>query len=533
MLRRSWRLATVALAMLALAACTFTPFDPTIEDTVTAQVVDWPGGDPTPRIDDITLREGRTVYYRVEMPSARRDLLVAEVVATGTGGGLEISLVSELGFTRAISDSPAYFASSFANLGLNDVGASERDALGARSISAQFACLGPCVAVRATANDYLIKIENTASGPRTFHLYGYTMPFSDESEPNDRDDAAIAFGGPDVLEGAIETLDDEDWFRYTGSDVRELLFDVFDPALGLDLQIDGGGPTLEGGDTDVVYPGERFRVRPGAGRAGPSSTSGYAVTIGDVATSPIDDTVTAQDTTSPTDPVDSASVAAFGTYTYQVSVSGNRDLLYAEAVGSGLRVRLLTLGGSTLAVSDTPDYFSGGLSRGAGAAGAPSLAPAAIDVQFSCVGPCAAVRPSAAAYLVEVENLTSSAKSFDFYAYTFDANDLNDRGAASNDTSATATTIPFDGTTFSGAIEWLGDEDWFHYTGASDRVLEFSVLDTALGLRLTFDGGITVEGTLGGLTTNLYPGDRFRVYSGSNRAGPSATSGYFLQVTAP
>jgi len=531
MLRRSWRLATVALAMLVLAACTFTPFDPTIEATVTAQVVDWPGGNPTPRVESIALREGRTIYYRVEMPSARRDLLVAEVFASGASSGLEISLVSELGFTRAISDSPAFFASSFANLGLNDAGASEPDALGARSISAQFACLGPCVAVRATANSYLIKIENTASSPRTFDLYGYTMPFSDENEPNDRDDDAVAFGGAVVLQGAIETLDDEDWFRYTGSEVRELLFDVFDAALGLELQIDGGGPTLEDGDADVVYPGERFRVRPGAGRAGPSSTSGYAVTIGDVATSPIDATVTAQDTTSPSQLL-SSSVGAFDARTYRVNVAGDRDLLYAEAVGSGLRVRLLTLGGSTLAVSETPDYFTGGLSRGAVAAQASSLAPASIDVQYSCLGPCAAVRPSAGAYLVEVENLTSSAKSFDFYAYTFDANDLNDRGAAGNDTMSTATVIPGIGS-HSGAIEWLGDEDWFRYTGAADRVLEFTVLDTALDLRLTFDGGITVEGTLGGLTTNLYPDDRFRVYSGSNRAGPSATSGYFLQVTAP
>lgn len=533
MLLRSWRLATVALAAFVLAACTFTPFDPTIEDTFTAQVIDWPGGNPTPRVAGITLREGRAIYYRVDMPSDRRDLLYAEVVGASADGDVRISFVSDLGFTRAVSDRRAYFASGLGGLAMGVAGGqADPDAVGGRSISAQYACLGPCVAVRATANDYLVRIENTAGSPRTFDLYGYTMPFSDEEEPNDTTSSAVAFGGAAVLQGAIETLDDDDWFRYTGSEVRELLFDVFDPALGLELQIDGGGPTLEDGEADVVYPGERFRVRPGAGRAGPSSTSGYAVTVGDVTTSPIDQTVAAEDTTSPTDPVDSASVAAFARYTYRVGVSANRDLLYAEAVGSGLRVRLLTLGGSTLAESGTPDYFTGGVSRGAAAAEALSLAPAAIDVEFSCLGPCAAVRPSADAYLVEVENLTSSAKSFDFYAYTFDANDLNDRGAASNDSVSTATVIPGVGS-YGGAIEWLGDEDWFHYTGASERVIEFSVFDTALGLHLRFDGGITIEGTLGGLTTNLYPEDRFRIESGSNRAGPSSTSGYFLQVTAP
>jgi len=529
MLRQSWRLAAVALAMFALAACTFTPFDPTIEQTFTAQVVDWPGGDPTPRVGGITLREGRTVYYRVDMPSARRDLLYAEVVATGAGSGLRLSLVSDVGFTRAVSVSPDYFSSTVGGLGLSEVEALDADAVGGRSISAEFSCLGPCVAVRATANSYLIKIENTSGSSRTFDLYGYTMNFSDQNEPNDTASSAVVLTGAGVFQGAIETLGDEDWFRYTGSDLRDLRFDAFDPALGLLLQIDGGGPTLGTGDQDVIYPGERFRVRSTAGRAGPSSTSGYAITIGDVATAPIDATVSAQDTTEPS-PLLSSSVAASATRTYRVNLATARDLLYAEAVGTGLRVRLLTTGGSTLAVSETPTYFTGGLSRGAAVAWDP--APAAIAVQFSCLGPCVAVRPSASSYLVEVQNLTSSTRSFDLYAYTIDANDTNDRGSASNDTAATATVISGTGT-FSGAIEWLGDEDWFRYTGTLDRVLRFSVLDTALGLRLSFDDGTTVEGTVGGLTTNLYPTDRFRVYSGSNRAGPSATSGYYLQVTAP
>ncbi|MFO8151356.1 MAG: hypothetical protein R6T93_13835 [Trueperaceae bacterium] len=531
MLRRSLRFAGVALAMFALAACTGVPFNPTIEDTFTAQVVEWPGGDPTPRASGITLREGRTVYYRVDTPSARRDLMYAEVVATGAASGLRISLVSDLGFTRAVSVSPDYFSSTFAGLTLSDGEAFELDAVGGRSISAEFACLGPCVAVRATANSYLVKIENTSGSSRTFDLYGYTIDFSDEGEPNDSAGSAVPFSGAGVLQGAIETLGDEDWFLYTGSELRELRFDAFDPALGLELQIDGGGPTLVDGDEDVIYPGERFRVHPADGRAGPSSTSGYAVTVGDVATSPIDATVTAQDTTSPGQLL-SASVAAFATRTYRVDVPTARDLLYAEVVGSGLRVRLLTTSGSTLAVSDTPAYFTGGLSRGEAVDGAPGPTPAAIEVQFSCVGPCAAVRPSAAAYLVEVQNLTSSTRSFGLFAYTFDANDSNDRGSASNDSSATATAIPGSGS-YSGAIEWLGDEDWFRYTGASDRVLEFTVLDTAPGLRLRFADGTTVAGTLGGLTTNLYPNDLFRIDSGSNRAGPSATSGYFLQVTAP
>jgi len=527
MLRRSLRLALATVAMLALAAC-LTPFDPTIEDTFTAQVVSWPGGAPTPRITGISLREGRTVYYRVDVPGDRRDLIYAEVVGAGVVDDVRIAFVNaDFGFTRAVSTSPDYFSSSVGGLSLSAAVPSEPDGPSGRSISAQFTCLGPCVALRATGNSYLIEIQNTSNGPRTFDLYGYTIDASDENEPNDGPGTAVAVSGEGALQGAIETLDDEDWFHYTGSDVRSLRFDVFEPALGLELQIDGGGPTLDDGDVDVVYPGERLRVREGDGRAGPSATSGYAITIGEVASSPIDATVTAQDTTAPT-PLLSSSVAASATRTYRVNVATARDLLYAEAVGTGLRVRLLTLGGSTLAVSDTPAFFTGGPSRGE----ATALVPSAIDVQFACIGPCAAVRPSAPAYLVEVQNTTASGRSFDLYAYTLDANDLNDRGAAGNDTSATATTFAGTGS-YGGAIEWLGDEDWFRYTGASARVLRFSVLDTALGLRLRFEDGTVIEGTLAGLTTNLFSNDRFRVDSGANRAGPSATSGYALQVTAP
>ena len=245
MLRRSVRLAILALALSALAACTLPGFDPTIEDTFTAQVVDWPGADPTPRVTGLSLREGRTIYYRVELPSARRDLLYAEVVPTGTASGLRVSLVSEAGFRRALSTSPQFFSSTFAGLGGLELDA---DAVGGRAISAQFTCLGPCAAVRATANSDLIEIENTASSARTFDLYAYTMDASDENEPNDDATDAVAVGGAAVLEGAIESLDDEDWFHYTGSDLRALRFDAFEPALGLVLQIDGGGPTLADGD---------------------------------------------------------------------------------------------------------------------------------------------------------------------------------------------------------------------------------------------------------------------------------------------
>jgi hypothetical protein len=249
---------------------------------------------------------------------------------------------------------------------------------------------------------------------------------------------------------------------------------------------------------------------------------------------PIAGSHTAQDTTAPTALRSNVSIAPGETLFYRIQAGAARDLLYGEAVGSGLRVRWRNASGTSLAVSESPAYFAGTVSALEAAAEAAALDPASIDVQFSCEGPCVAVAPTASVYYLSVLNTTNITRSFDLYAYTFAANDLNDRGANSNQTPATA--VPFSGTgTLSGAIELIGDQDWFAYTGSVSRVLEFTVLDPRLDLRLRFEPrpgfpDTELTGAPGDRTTNLIPGDRFQVYSAQGRAGPSGTSGYFIDV---
>jgi len=252
----------------------------------------------------------------------------------------------------------------------------------------------------------------------------------------------------------------------------------------------------------------------------------------------VEATFSAQDTTAPTPLRSSVSIPAGQSLYYRLQTPVARDLLYGEVVGAGnLRVRMLDGIGRTLAVSRSPVYFAGSLSaltttevEVERAGEAEGLVRPQIAVEFLCEGPCVAVAPGAGdTFFLEVTNTGSQTRFFDLFAYTFAANDLNDRGAASNDARPSATTISGLGT-LSGAIELLGDLDWFRYTGAQARVLEFTALDPRLDLRLQFDDGTVLTGLPGDRTTNLYQGDVFVVYSASGRAGPSGTSGYYLDV---
>jgi hypothetical protein len=246
---------------------------------------------------------------------------------------------------------------------------------------------------------------------------------------------------------------------------------------------------------------------------------------------PIAATVTAPDTTNPPALRSGVTIQPGTTLYFRVNVPDARDLLYGEVVGaSGLRVAWLTSTGTTLAVSESPAYFAGSVNDLAIAADAEASAfvEPLIIVNFSCNGPCAAIAPTAPTYYLAVHNTTSSPRTFDLFAYTFSANDLNDRGVADNQTAANATMITSDDE--SGAIELVGDRDWYRYPGPAGRRLTFSANDPALGLRLRFQDNTTLAS---GQSTILQAGDVFEVYSAVGLAGPSSTSGYTIQIRNP
>jgi hypothetical protein len=223
---------------------------------------------------------------------------------------------------------------------------------------------------------------------------------------------------------------------------------------------------------------------------------------------------------------ESGQIAGNETLYFELSVPSARDLLFVEAEGSDLRIRLLTEGGSTLAVSNSSRYFAAST---ADLSALGEVEPGNISTNFFCVGPCVAVRPQTDGYLVALRNLSGTPRSYDLSAYTMDATDLNEPNGSSGSAVGFGS-----GDAVSGAIEWLGDEDWFRYDGASVRQLSLRVYDLAPGVALQFQSdGVVVRGTLAGATVEVRPGDVFRVFSQDGRAGPSASSRYSITTTAP
>lgn len=520
---RPVRAASLLILLLLLAGCRVVPFEPDVAATFDAQVVTWPGGAPDPQASALLLPAGRTLYYAIEFGAGRRDLLYAEVVADGP---LRVSLVDARGRTLARSTSAEVFPSEASQAFFT---AADGDRLAPRSISDEFTCLGPCAAILAGQSMVYIAVENQGRVGRTFDLYAFTMPFSDLNEPNDGPASASPVVGPGVASGAIETIGDVDWFVMGGSTVRELTFDAFSDALGLRLRIEGSDVFMSSGGSDVVYPGERFAVASTLGRAGPSATSGYTVEIGQAIASNFDQVVDAVDSTTPSRLL-SRTIAGGATRTYLVRLPTlARDLFYAEVTADDLRVTVMTRSGVPLVASSDKAFFQA-------AASDANVDPSSVGVFFGCFGPCAAVRPSSETYLVEVRNLAPGSRSFDLYAYVMDANDENDRRGRSNDSRGAATSIPGVGS-YGGAIEWVGDQDWFRFTGSSELELEFTVVDEDLGIELVVCGASgeepLIRGITDGVVAGLLPGDVLRVSSGLRRAGPSASSAYFLEVRAP
>ncbi|MDF1524301.1 MAG: hypothetical protein P1P87_15975 [Trueperaceae bacterium] len=240
--------------------------------------------------------------------------------------------------------------------------------------------------------------------------------------------------------------------------------------------------------------------------------------------------VVAQDTAAP-DVQATGTLGVGVTHYYRLDAAGARDLVYAElGNASGLQVALLRTTGSTLAVSRSETYFAG--SVGALSTTALDVAPAAILVVFPCLGACAAIAPTSSDYVVAVSNPTGQTWSYELLAYTIDATDPNEP----NDGETGATRLDAAGA-YQGAIERLGDEDYFVYD-APDNVnayfVVFDPFDLALGLELEIldcAECTVLDGTTGRTVEGLVDGDVLRVRSADGRAGPSAASGYSIEVT--
>lgn len=206
-------------------------------------------------------------------------------------------------------------------------------------------------------------------------------------------------------------------------------------------------------------------------------------------------------------------------------VSDNFDVIYLE-LNSNLQLELRDPNTySIVATSVGPSYFARG--TGGLTANAVDLDTQAIGVATTCRGSCIILPgPSARSFYARVVNNSGSPVSTSLYFYGDVEQDTNEP----NDATTTATSFDvFSGSGDKGAIELLGDVDYYRMSG--QRTVQFSPAPgnpVALRIDLLNPTGVVIGGLNGPGTLNVYTGDYLRVSSAAGRAGAPATSQYTL-----
>ncbi len=185
-------------------------------------------------------------------------------------------------------------------------------------------------------------------------------------------------------------------------------------------------------------------------------------------------------------------------------------LLYVE-LDSNLNLSLISYSTyHTLASSHSSGFFASGTVGLTSLSAAGGLAPQAVGVNYNCHGSCVIWPMSGESHVyVGIENTGSSSTTVDLYAYGYDYQDSYESG---NDVRSGAVPL-YSGSPDSGAIETLGDVDWWHISSTGN--LTFTKVSSAISLE-----------------AELYAsnGDYINTYSPSNSATISVLAGDYLMV---
>lgn len=213
-------------ALLLLAGCVTTVPDPSpppgpFPNAAGAAL----GADNAPAVSG-DAGPGAADVYKLTLPADLANtngLLYAEAVP-GTGAApdaLSLTLFDSTGTAVLASSSADFFgpgpAPSAARIGAARVGA--------QAITVTRVCNGPCVLARVpqTPNQedvFYVRVEATQSAP--YALYLFTGSFADTGEPaNDERNTAVTVTGSET--GALETLNDSDWYRSSAAATRVTL----------------------------------------------------------------------------------------------------------------------------------------------------------------------------------------------------------------------------------------------------------------------------------------------------------------------
>ena len=540
MMRSRTSRVAAALSMLALllVACQITITVPEPDLQVTAErVTNDPGV-----LDTISIPGGATrvveVQYRAITTSPA--LMFFEVQGSGVDGTVRVEFRSESYRFLVASQSSRRFATQVGRLGaeVGDDLAGRADTSVERSIALTWECFGPCVARPYEAGTYLVKLENTGSTSRSVSILAYGLEPTDPNEPNDAPATAtlveVASAG-DGDSGAIEHVTDIDYFRFTCSGefedgMRLTLVSDFDRAIVLRAD---GRDYPPGSETDPIACGSTVSVSTSDGTAGPSLYSNYSIVADPAALYELD--VVAQGLVSVA-PVSLGTVTVPGNRSRLVRLvfptAAGADLRYIEIAGANVEpsVRLqVYVGGESVGVSTRRDLFASSLSALSLGAADHVADPAAIGVVWNCGGPCVAERYRSGEVIARITNTSSTARTVDVYAYGTPEGDLNEPNDRPQD--ATEVVIEAEGDFVVGALERIGDVDYFRFLCGAD----FADLDLRLTLESTFRGDIVMDvpgqAPVGPGTSRVVDCPALvSVYTRDDTAGPSAASRYRIDV---
>ena len=207
---------------------------------------------------------------------------------------------------------------------------------------------------------------------------------------------------------------------------------------------------------------------------------------------------------------------------------GASNVVYVE-LGSNLRLELKNPNDfTTVASSHGPSYFARGLG-GLSSTSLDGLDSQAIGPTSSCGGSCIIISGvSAKTYFARVTNDSGAPVATSLYFFSRPQADLEEP----NDNASDGNPTPFDmlaagGDT--GTIELLDDVDF--RTVNRDGSVNFTSKPgnpVDLEIEVVNSSGVRIAGPFGPSIIQVFAGDILKVYSASRRAGPPATSQYWL-----
>ena len=229
------------------------------------------------------------------------------------------------------------------------------------------------------------------------------------------------------------------------------------------------------------------------------------------------------------DPVSQGELRAGESIVYRVrvdsSVAAAGDLLYTEVdTGTSLSMVQYRSDGTPFASSRRPEFFASGL---AALDAADVLAPQEVITTRVCRGACVIRDAGTGTVFVELENQTGSRVSYSLFAFVEDFQDEHEPGNRSR--GGAVPLIDFD----SGALETLGDVDWFvadrdgDFRFSSDsEVRPRAEIRTADGEPLS-----PPEILMPGETRQIFAGETIRVFSEDrDRAAAAGHSFYVVEI---